>query len=271
MKITVLTDNNSSEDLEGEWGLSFWIETESGKILLDTGATSLFHENARKLGIRIEEADCAVLSHAHYDHCGGLEKFFEVSSAPAYLRAGSKENCYHRKEGVIGYIGIPHGLLERYADRIIPVHTVTEILPKVWIVPHTPLRQVRNTANPSLLVLEEGEYKPDCFDHEQSLVAESAGGLVIFSSCSHTGPSNITADVRKAFPGRPIRAFIGGLHIYRWTREQVKDLAEEIKEAGIEKIYTGHCTGEAFTYLKDYLEDKAEQFYAGMIINLKDH
>ena len=267
MKITVLTDNNSCGELGSEWGLSFWIEFGERRILLDTGATGLFLENAEKLGIRVETADCLVLSHAHYDHCGGLPAFFEaVPGVPAYLRAGAGENCYHWKEGAYGYIGIQPGVLERYRERIIPVNGVLELFPNVRIIPHTPATKVRKTANPSLLVLENGEYRPDTFDHEQSLVLDDDDGLVILSSCSHTGPSNIVKDVKKAFPGRPLKAFIGGLHIYRWTPEQVKELSDEIRAAGIRKIWTGHCTGEAFAYLKENLGEDAEQFYAGMNI-----
>ena len=71
MKATVLVDNIGTEDLAGEWGLSFFIEFRGKKVLLDAGADGLFAENAGKLGISLNEADYAVLSHAHYDHADG--------------------------------------------------------------------------------------------------------------------------------------------------------------------------------------------------------
>jgi len=269
MKITVLSDNNSCGELLNEWGLSFWIETGGKKLLMDTGASDVFHQNAIQLGIRIEEADAVILSHAHHDHGGGLPEFFETNrTAPAYIREGSGENCWHRKEGELGYVGIPQGVLENYSDRIRYVSGVTEIMPGVLIVPHTPSLDMQDPDDPYLLVLEEDGFRPDDFRHEQSLVIETEAGAVIFSSCSHTGPRNITADVRKAIPNAKIRAFIGGLHIYQWTAKQVKNLAEEIAAAGIEKVYTGHCTGEAFEFLKENLGEAAEQFYAGMVIRL---
>ena len=69
MKATVLLDNIGTEELAGDWGLSFYIEYAGKKILLDAGGEScLFAENARKLGLSLADVDCAVLSHAHYDH-----------------------------------------------------------------------------------------------------------------------------------------------------------------------------------------------------------
>ncbi len=270
MKVTVLTDNNGSGSLGCEWGLSLWIEFEGKRILMDTGTTALFYENAEKLGIPVESADCAVISHAHYDHCGGMDRFFEVNSAaPAYLREGAKENCWHLKDGALGYIGIPKGMLDRHRGRIIPVTGVLELYPNVRIIPHTTVSDAREEdKTAAMLVMEEGKLIPDHFDHEQSLVIDTGDGLVIFSSCSHTGPVNILADVTRALPGRPLRAYIGGLHIYRFSPDRVRTLAREMESAGIRRIWTGHCTGEAFPYLKEIYGDRADQFYAGMIIDL---
>ena len=75
MKLVFLSDNNGTDELAGEWGLSVWIEFEGHKILLDAGGSDLFLTNARKLGVPVEEAQFCVLSHAHWDHGDGLEAF----------------------------------------------------------------------------------------------------------------------------------------------------------------------------------------------------
>ena len=46
MKATVLVDNIADKGLDGEWGLSIYIEYGDRKILLDTGASDLFLQNA---------------------------------------------------------------------------------------------------------------------------------------------------------------------------------------------------------------------------------
>ena len=114
MRATVLVDNIGSnignDTIQGEWGLSFFIEYGEARSLLDAGQSALFAENARKLGLPLEEVDYAVLSHAHYDHADGMETFFERNSrARLYLRDSCRENCYRIKEGDWKYIGIREG------------------------------------------------------------------------------------------------------------------------------------------------------------------
>ena len=79
MKATVLVDNNTKDLLKPEWGLSILIETNGHKILLDTGTTGIFVENAESMGIDLESVDCGVLSHAHFDHADGMEAFFPLT------------------------------------------------------------------------------------------------------------------------------------------------------------------------------------------------
>ena len=107
MKVTILVDNVSHNGIPGEWGFSAYIEHKGKHILLDTGASDLFLENAKKLGLSIADVDYAVLSHAHYDHSNGLACFFEHNGhAKFFLQEGAKENCYFKKFILKKYIGL---------------------------------------------------------------------------------------------------------------------------------------------------------------------
>jgi 7,8-dihydropterin-6-yl-methyl-4-(beta-D-ribofuranosyl)aminobenzene 5'-phosphate synthase len=60
-----------------EHGFSMFISVfshgESSHILFDTGGSSdSAVTNAQRMGLNLDEAECVVLSHGHYDHCGGL-------------------------------------------------------------------------------------------------------------------------------------------------------------------------------------------------------
>ncbi len=61
-------------NLQSEHGLSFWIQTEHGTVLFDTGQTpEVLSHNLKELRLSFQDIDMLALSHAHYDHTGGLE------------------------------------------------------------------------------------------------------------------------------------------------------------------------------------------------------
>jgi len=227
------------------------------------------------MGIDLSQVDIGVLSHAHYDHANGMAKFFALNkTAPFYLRKGAAENCYHTGK-LFGrftyhyYIGIHKGWLERFADRIRYVEGDAEIAPGITLVPHsTPgLERIGEMAH--LSVKENGKYRYDSFDHEQSLVFDTPQGLFIMNSCSHAGADNIVKEIEAAFPGKKIYALLGGFHLFRYPDERIRAFAERLRELDVQKIYTGHCTGDrAYKILRDVLGERAEQMHTGMTINL---
>jgi len=270
MLARVLIDNISRDALISEWGLSIWIEYNGRNILLDTGTTGRFAENAKNMGIALETAEMGVLSHAHYDHANGMDAFFALNSrAKFYLRAGTKERCYGKKEGKYHYNGIRKGLLRQYADRIVYASGNYNLCHGVWLIPHSSEGLEKIAARSGLYVRRGLRMRPDDFSHEQSLVLETEKGLVIFNSCSHAGPDNIIAEVRAAFPGRKIYALIGGLHLYKLTDDEVRGLAERIRETGIELVCTGHCTGDrGYEVLREELGAGVQQLFTGMEIEV---
>ena len=137
MKATVLVDNIGTEELPGEWGLSFFIEYRGVKVLLDAGADGLFAENALRLGLALDEVDHAVLSHAHYDHADGMADFLaQNTKAKLYLRESCGENCYKKEADSWKYIGIREGLLGQYRDRLVRVSGDLELEDGMWLVGH---------------------------------------------------------------------------------------------------------------------------------------
>lgn len=269
----ILIDNLTRDDLLPEWGLSVYIEHEGHSFLLDTGASDKFLENARAMGVDLGKVEFGVLSHAHYDHADGMGAFFESNKmAPFYLSAGAKENCYSRKKILPRYIGIQKGLLERYKDRIAHVDGDLEVLPGVTLLPHKTPGLARVGKKVGMYVRQGWRWSYDSFAHEQSLVVETEKGLVIFNSCSHGGADTIIREVAETFPGKQIYAYVGGLHLYRSSDEDVRALADGIRKTGIRHVYTGHCTGDhAFALLKEELGDGVHQIYTGMEILINEN
>lgn len=101
MRITILYDNDVyKEGLQADWGFSCLVEEENTPtILFDTGTNgSILLSNMEKLNIDPASIDEVFISHAHFDHVGGLSAFLNVKSdvtiyVPPSLRGvrGGKE------------------------------------------------------------------------------------------------------------------------------------------------------------------------------------
>ena len=55
MKVTIVVDNIEHAGIPGEWGFCAYIEQNGKKLLLDTGASNLFADNAEKLNIDLKD------------------------------------------------------------------------------------------------------------------------------------------------------------------------------------------------------------------------
>ena len=82
MKLKVLVDNNTYIDQYyfGEPAVSYYIEDEDTKLLLDVGYSDLFIKNSYKLGVDLKNIDAIVISHGHDDHTRGLQYYFEQNN-----------------------------------------------------------------------------------------------------------------------------------------------------------------------------------------------
>lgn len=94
MKITIIYDNTAyNKNLQADWGFSCLVEAKgTPKILFDTGTDGpILLSNMKKLNIDPDSIDEIFISHAHFDHTGGLSAFLNVNRdvkiyAPASFR-----------------------------------------------------------------------------------------------------------------------------------------------------------------------------------------
>ncbi len=295
--ITLIEDSNQDENLVCEFGLSLFIEVDGIKILLDTGTSGSFIKNTQKLGVNLEEVDFVVISHAHYDHGGGLQGTLKANkTAPIYMH----ENCINGYYGNIGaklspainafvhpfvkrsmmfskYIGLDQQVLKQNKNRIKYVSETMEITKDVFLVTNISKNNPVPEGNKFLLKQNNGKLELDDFSHELVLAIKEEDGIVIFSGCCHSGLLNMIETVREKFKGQPIKAVVGGFHLklqpqkddMAGTKEDIQSIAKELINQKIRKVYTGHCTGnKAYRILQEVLKDRIEPLFTGAIINL---
>jgi 7,8-dihydropterin-6-yl-methyl-4-(beta-D-ribofuranosyl)aminobenzene 5'-phosphate synthase len=269
MIIKMLVDNTSlSKKFSSEHGLSLYIETEEHKILFDMGASELFAENAEKMNINLKDVDIAIVSHGHYDHGGGLEKFLKINAkAKIYVSKSAFENYYSKDlNGVKKYIGLNKRLSS--SERIIFTDKSKTVDKGIYLFSN--VKGVSNlpSGNHCLYMEKNGVLIEDDFSHEQNLIIRENGKTVLIAGCAHNGIINIQKTATNLGISK-IDYTIGGFHLYSRsfgqseTPEKVIEIGYILKEAG-PKFYTCHCTGlESYKILKEIMNDKIDYLSAG--------
>lgn len=281
MKFKILIENTSKSDLIPEHGLSIFIEYKDKKILLDAGTTSAFMDNAKKMNVDISDADFCVLSHGHYDHSGGFAEYLRQNpDKKIYAMEAIADDYYSASGGAIHPIGVPKEVYPAFKENFIFLDEAMKISEGIYAIPHKrPNNLWKIGERAKLYKMIEGEYTPDDFSHELSLVFDTEDGLVIFNSCSHSGVINIIEEVKEYFgQDKKMSAFIGGLHmkgklgdkeICTFSEGEIDELAKYLMENNVKMLYTGHCTGVVgYELIKKYLDDKLEYVYTGKEIEI---
>lgn len=270
MKITVLMEDTCG--LSGciyEHGLSIYTETDKHKILIDTGASGAFIENAHKLGIDLTQVDTVIISHGHYDHTGGVMDLAKmIPDADIYMQENAAADYYHNER----YIGIDKHILT--LPQLRAINGDWEIDSELSLMTNIKGRRLWPQSNFSLKKKINGSTVQDEFDHEQCLVITAESVRILFSGCAHNGILNILDNFKEKYGTLP-DAVISGFHMMKkgeYTTEEIgviKETAQELKKTGI-IFYTGHCTGQAaFDIMHEIMEYRLISIHSGMEICLQ--
>lgn len=265
VKIITLMENTCGEnDCLFEHGLSLYIETDKHKLLMDTGASDAFIQNAEKLGVDLEAIDTVVLSHGHYDHSGGILAFAEKNhSAGIYMQKLAGEEYYHGER----YIGIDKRILNLPQVKLIEGNQNLD--EELSLFTNITGRRCYPQSNLVLTRKVNGKDEQDPFDHEQCLVIKEGTERILISGCAHNGILNILDRYRELYHSLPTRV-ISGFHMMKktsYTEEEIVTIQETAEElAGYDTVfYTGHCTGDtAFELMKPVMGEKLVRIRSGM-------
>jgi 7,8-dihydropterin-6-yl-methyl-4-(beta-D-ribofuranosyl)aminobenzene 5'-phosphate synthase len=247
-----LVDNNTLDaaSFRAEHGLAFTIETPTGQVLFDTGQSGdVLAHNAAKMGLDLRQVDALALSHAHYDHTGGLETFFRFSrpGLPLYAHPDLFRERYAIKGGETRSIGLRmvHTDLSQRATLHFSVEPV-EILPRVWASGEITGRMEFEGRSPHHSIQAGNGWLPDPYRDDMALILEANFGLVVICGCCHAGLLNTLAHVRRFF-GREIAAVVGGAHLANVDADTLVHAIAILRVTSAKRspdLYLNHCTGE---------------------------
>jgi 7,8-dihydropterin-6-yl-methyl-4-(beta-D-ribofuranosyl)aminobenzene 5'-phosphate synthase len=278
MRIINLVEN--TEGREGcvfEHGLSFYIETEYHKALMDLGPSEAALNNAKVLGVDLAAVDTVILSHGHYDHSGGIIPFSKINShAKIYMQSKALGDYFaddgENAEGErYRYIGIDKNISslpqvvtidgDKTLDDELEVFTIRS---RTHELPFT---------NKRLLIKTPDGFVRDDFHHEHFLVVNSGGEKVLLSGCAHNGILSIMDAYMEKYGSAP-DAVVSGFHLMKKTEyrsdqeEEIRSIARELTEYPT-KFFTCHCTGvPAYELMKEIMGDKLQYVHSGEEITL---
>jgi 7,8-dihydropterin-6-yl-methyl-4-(beta-D-ribofuranosyl)aminobenzene 5'-phosphate synthase len=254
-----------------EWGLSLHLESRYAgtrhQYLLDFGFTpEIVNRNVDLLGIEPKRLDGLILSHSHRDHYGGLVGF--VARHRAQMRDDLKlytgGNLTFREKWNRGRDGeepVSMGALDAAALQATHVDTVCcddacalggaftsgpigrtsfeYVLPNTLVEP-TPADHFTEQERRGRLVPDN---HPD--EHATCYIVQGRG-LVVISSCGHSGIVNTVKSAMAVSGVDKLHAVIGGFHLGVAPNDYIDHTVAELKALKPDVLVPMHCTGKGF-------------------------
>ncbi len=267
MRIINLIEDTGSEDcFLHEHGLSFYIETQNHKVLLDTGATDAFIENAKIKGVDLTQVDTVILSHGHYDHTGGVMAFAKINqTAKIFVHKNAFGEHYNCKTDVPKYIGMDKKIADLPQVQFVDVSFAID--DELCVFTGVNGEKLNPRGNKTLKIKCGDSFLQDTFDHEQYLVVTEDSKRVLLSGCAHKGILNILDRYKELYKNTPTHV-VTGFHTTKdvYTSEDdviIEKTAEELSKMST-VFYSGHCTGEyAISIMKSVMKEKLVVLHSG--------
>ena len=230
---------------------------EARTVLFDAGPDPYALErNGRAMHLDFGRIEAVVLSHGHFDHSEGLLKALELirvsnggQPVPLHVHPGAfvKRGLRLPSGEFLPFQDVPpRHALENQGARVLVSSEAEEILDGLFFLSgEIPRRSFERGFQNHYRQAADGQWESDPWImDERFLAAHVQGkGIAIFTGCSHAGVVNICRHAQEVFPGVPLYALVGGLHLVYPNEGIIPETIAELRTFGLRVIIPGHCTG----------------------------
>ena len=256
-------DSFTSESFRAEHGYALLLtvqrEGHSASILYDAGlGRDTVQHNMDVLGLSAGDVRAVALSHGHADHHGGLEGMFRRVGRRGMPLVLHPDVWRERKivfpTGVEMRLPPPsHNDLDHEGVDIVEERGPSLLLDDTVLI----TGQVARVTDfePGFPVQhalkEDGTWEPDSWVwDDQAVVCHVRGkGLLVLSSCSHSGVINVLLHARRITGVEQIYGLVGGMHLTGGLMEPlIPRTLSELAAIAPSVVVPGHCTGWKATH-----------------------
>jgi 7,8-dihydropterin-6-yl-methyl-4-(beta-D-ribofuranosyl)aminobenzene 5'-phosphate synthase len=254
----MLRDWSEHEQLRAEHGYALWVSvtrgTQRSTLLYDAGlGRDTAAHNLDVLGYDLSDVRALVFSHGHADHHAGLEgisRRIGRRGLPLVLHpeAWRERRVVFPNGTELHLPGPSHQDLDREGWQVVEERGPSLLLEDSVLV----TGQVeRVTDFEKGFAIHEGRASDGGWESDrwiwddQALVINVRGkGLVVLSSCSHSGMINVLKHAQRLTGVEHIHAVVGGMHLTGGLFEGIiPSTVDALREIGPDIMVPGHCTG----------------------------
>lgn len=206
--IKILFDNASGDAAKRRlWGFGAYLP--EYRMLFDTGSNGrvLLH-NMQSMHVDVQALKTVFLSHAHWDHIGGIDSILERNpDVTLYLPASLSKHL---------------------------IEDLRTLAKRVVIIGQEPQHLEGPLYSTGML----GDEVP-----EHSLIIDETDGLRIVTGCGHFGAEKIVAEAIRQFD-KPVKLLCGGFHLLHSDPAKIEQTVADLEALGVRYVCPTHCTGQ---------------------------